>query len=79
MSAETKAAVDRAIRAHLADECDEEPWLLTDWYVICAPSDSSMERTNYLHIRSEAPTHIHMGLVHLAQRNLDEHLLDGDA
>lgn len=69
MSDVTRQAVEDAIRAHLADEYDE-PWLITHWYAIVAASDVDMERTNYVHVASDAPLHVSLGLVRIADNRL---------
>jgi hypothetical protein len=69
MSAETLRAVEDAITAHLAEEYDE-PWLVTHWYAIVAASDVNMDRTNYVHIAQDAPLHVSLGLVRIADNRL---------
>lgn len=67
MSAETRAALEAAIQAHITDECGDAR-ALTDW-VVCAgfvnldsPADRS--RHSYIHA-SEGPAHSVMGLVNM--------------
>lgn len=70
MSAETLAAVEAALTAHLADEYDEEPWLITHWYAVVAASDLNMERYNYVHLAADGPLHVSLGLITIAERRL---------
>lgn len=76
MSDATRQAIEDAITAHLADEYDE-PWLITHWYTIVAASDADMDRTNYVHIAHDAPLHISLGLVRIADNRLVA-LIEGD-
>lgn len=69
MSDTTLKAVEAAISAHVADECDE-PWLVTHWYAIACASDVAMDRTNYVHISPLAPLHSSLGLIRLADVRL---------
>jgi hypothetical protein len=70
MSDETFAAVEDAIRAHVADCADGAPRLLTDWYVITAAVGEEMAENHYLHVCSETAMHSLHGLVDLAHRRL---------
>lgn len=70
MSDETRQAVEVALLTHLLDECDEEAWLMTDWLCVIAARDVTLDRTNYLHVRSDSPFHIHLGLAEVARQNL---------
>lgn len=72
MSTETQRAVEEALLAHLQDECGEEPWLLTDWLTVVAARSADLEQTNYLHLRSDAPFHIHLGLVEVIKASLND-------
>lgn len=72
MSAETFAALEDAIRAHVADEAQGGHTLLTDWYLLTAAvSGSVMDSTDYLHICSDMPVHSSLGLVTIAFRRLN--------
>lgn len=70
MSDATKEAVEEAIRAHVADEADGEPRILTDWYVIAAAVGVDADETHFLHINSNAAWHVLLGLVHRAWRRM---------
>jgi hypothetical protein len=78
VSAETYAALEDAIRAHVADEAHDGHGLLTDWYLLTASvSGQTMDTTDYLHICSDMPTHSALGLVTIAFRRLN-HLSETD-
>lgn len=65
MSAETKAALDTALAAHIADEGDGA--FLTGYVLLAAavPSDGSMDSTRYLTAFAEnQPYHSAYGLAH---------------
>ncbi len=69
MSEETWAAVEEALRAHVADE---EPGVyLTDWLAVSASAiaDDS-DSTNYQHVRSDSAPHVLLGLAEIAQLRL---------
>jgi hypothetical protein len=70
MSVETWEAVENALRAHLADSDDSEPWLMTSWYAVCAATDGSMQRTSYFHVCSDQSIHMSLGLVEMARIRL---------
>jgi hypothetical protein len=78
VSAETKAALEAALRAHVADEQPDYP-LLAAYYAICASVGSDVNKTGYLHARSESAAYELMGLVNIAKLNLDgDYLKDDD-
>ena len=68
MSDETKAALEDALRAHVADESDYP--LTTDWYIIAASVGEDPWLTDYVHVCSDTPLHSLMGLVSIAKRRL---------
>ena len=76
MSAETKAALDKALAAHVADECDEG--MLTSY--LCQVEFTSMallddESTGYVRMVAEGQTlTTTLGLAHYAMRTLDGNL-----
>jgi hypothetical protein len=76
VSAETKAALDDAIRAHVADEGDGELRLMTDYYLVTAAISEDTSVTNYLHVSSDSGTHVLIGLVHIGARRLNAHFDD---
>lgn len=78
MSEATKQAVEQALIAHLNDEFDEEPWLITQWYAIVAASNQSMDITNYVHVASEGPLHVSLGLIRIADNRLVKLMEVGD-
>lgn len=64
MSAETRDAIDAAIRAHAADEWDDES-LVTDWTIVAAtvgatPSDNG---TGMISSREAMPAYVVKGLL----------------
>ena len=75
MSAETKAALDTALAAHIADECKGA--LLTSY--VCQTEFTSMElideeMTGYQRMIAEGQTlTTTLGLMHYGQRMLDEY------
>lgn len=72
MSAQTYAALEDAIRAHVADEAHEGHTLLTDWYLLTAAVSGEVGTTDYLHICSDSPLHATLGLVTIAVRRLNQ-------
>lgn len=62
MSAETYAAVEEAIAAHLSEEHGTQ-LLLTDWYIVAASVGEEVDRTLYTHICSSSPEHSLEGLL----------------
>jgi len=65
MSDATLEAVHAAIAAHVADECDDEVLLLTDWQAtVAAAIASDPSRTMYLNVGMDAPYHHRLGLIH---------------
>lgn len=72
MSAETYAALEDAIRAHVADEAHDGHTLLTDWYLLTAGVAPEIGTTDYLHICSDMPLHSALGLVTVAFRRLNQ-------
>lgn len=70
MSDATRAALEQAIRDHVADEADGETRLVTDWYLITAAVSEEVNVTNYLHVLSDSPTHVHIGLTFIAHRRM---------
>lgn len=77
MSAETWTAVEDAISAHIADESDTGPRLLTDWYLISASVGGDGETTYYQHATSESSQHVLAGLSLVAYRRMLRYL-DGN-
>lgn len=69
MSAETYAALEEAIRAHVADENTDWP-ILTDWVLLTASAGSDALLTGYTDACSESPTHALEGLLHRGLRRL---------
>lgn len=77
MSEETKVAVEGAIRAHLADEC--EGAFLTDWVVFTAGAiPEYSDRTRYMAEYSDSPMHTLMGLSNMMRLNLEEQVTGDD-
>ena len=71
MSAQTYAALEDAIRAHVADEAHDGHTLLTDWYLLTAAVSIEAGTTDYLHTCSDSPIHAALGLVTIAFRRLN--------
>lgn len=71
MSESTFAALEDAIRAHVADEGHVQNTILTDWYLMTAAACIDIGTTDYLHICSDSPLHTTLGLVTLAFRRLN--------
>jgi hypothetical protein len=69
MSDETYAALEDALRAHVADETDEN-CVATDWYIVTAAQELTEQSTRYLHIGSSSPWHTLFGLISAAKRQL---------
>ena len=67
MSEKTLAAVDDAIRAHIADE---EEATVTGWLVTCAYVDADSFENNTTGLRSVLPNgqpfHVSVGLAHVS-------------
>jgi len=80
MSADTKAALDAAMAAHVADESDESDGAILTGYV-CQTSFTSMslldeEMTGYQRLTMEGQNlTTTIGLMHYGQRMLDQHLI----
>jgi hypothetical protein len=70
VSEQTKAALEEAIRAHVADEAEGEPRVVTEWYVVTAAVGVEAHETHYLHVVSEASWHALLGLVHRAWKRM---------
>lgn len=70
MSSDTAAAIEDAIRAHIADEA-EDPIYLTDWYVVTACAGTDQYSTSYWHVSSNMPPHTSLGLISRALRRLN--------
>lgn len=65
MSDATLDAVHQAIAAHIADECDDEVLLLTDWQsTVAAAIASDPTKTMYFNVGMDAPYHHRLGLIH---------------
>lgn len=65
MSEVTLQAVHDAIAAHVTDECEGQPVLLTDWQATAAAAlADDMHSTMYLNLASNAPYHHRLGLMH---------------
>ena len=79
MSAETKAALDAAMAAHVADESDEADGAILTGYV-CQTQFTSMslideEMTGYQRIIQEGQNlTTTLGLMHYGQRALDQYV-----
>lgn len=75
MSAETRAALEAALAAHIADRCDGA--IVTDWALIAANSsldDLGTGRTSYfVEANENQPVHVMTGLFRYAS----EHVLYG--
>jgi len=71
VSAQTYAALEDAIRAHVADEGHDGHTLLTDWYLLTAGVSGEVGTTDYLHVCSDSPLHSALGLVTVAFRRLN--------
>lgn len=71
MSAQTKAAMDAAMAAHLADEM--EGVILTNWYVVLCGSimDRPDENSYWYDNADHQPMDRSVGLVKMADRYLD--------
>lgn len=67
VSAETYAALEAAIRAHVADSNAEWP-ILTDWVLLTASAGNDALLTGYTDACSESPTHALEGLLHRGLR-----------
>lgn len=76
VSETTRAAIEQAIQAHIADEADGELRMLTDWYVITAAVSEDVDVTNYLHVVSHSPSHSLAGLTQIAWRRMKNHVDD---
>lgn len=70
MSEATKAAIDEAIRAHVAEEAAGELRVVTEWYVVIAAQGADPDETHYLHVATDTPWHALLGLVHRAWRRM---------
>lgn len=71
MSAETRAAVEDAIRAHVADESDD-PRVVVDWVVLTSDSGADMDSTGYYYAcRDGMPWHSLTGLLSHFLRRLE--------
>lgn len=70
MSAETKAALAAAIRAHVVDETGESDLIITSYAAVSVgilPVDFGEGRARYdLHFPAGAPFHDTLGLLHWA-------------
>ncbi|MFE4229146.1 hypothetical protein ACFRJ8_14800 [Arthrobacter sp. NPDC056886] len=65
MSDATLRTIHEAIAKHIADECDDEVLLLTDWNAtVAAAIASDPSQTLYLNIGADAPYHHRLGLIH---------------
>ena len=80
MSAETKAALDAAMAAHVADESEEAEGVILTGYV-CQTQFTSMslideEMTGYQRIIQEGQNlTTTLGLMHYGQRMLDQYVI----
>ena len=74
MSAETKAALDAAIAAHVADETPES--LVTGYALIVSNAtveDFDQERTRYFcEYAEQQPFHVALGLIHRHRMILEQ-------
>lgn len=78
MSAETYAALEAAIAAHVADHQPNFP-MVTDWYLITAGVGDQHGQTGYLHVSSEPmPTHVMFGLVGVAHDRVHREAIQDD-
>lgn len=65
MSDATIQAVHDAIAAHIADECDDEILLLTDWQAtVAAAIADDPTKTMYFNVGHNSPYHHRLGLIH---------------
>lgn len=69
MSAETYAALEDAIRAHVADSNPEWP-VLTDWVLLAASAGNDALLTGYTDACSESSSHALEGLLHRGLRRI---------
>jgi len=80
MSAETKAALDDAIRAHIADECDGKTvmhWVI-GVYSVAATDFGTGAGSYYRDVADNQPHHVTDGLLHAVQRITDDIWDDGE-
>lgn len=72
MSEETRAALEEALRAHVAsDEGGNGHTLLTGWYVLTAAvSAHDPDTTDYRYACSDQPAHSALGLLYIGLRRL---------
>lgn len=71
MSKETRETVEAAIRAHIADECEDGPRLVTDWVVLVAHVGANPDTTGYFYEPSAMPWHTLTGLVRYFLRRFE--------
>ena len=65
MSDATIRAVHEAIAAHVADECEGEAVLLTDWQMtVAAAIANDPNLTMYFNVGHNSPYHHRLGLMH---------------
>lgn len=79
MSAETKAAVEVALAAHLADQMDSE--VMTGyWVVLCGVKlEGRSDMTGYYHMGPDSqPFHTSMGLIEMTRSFLRRDADEGD-
>jgi hypothetical protein len=76
VSAETKAALDAAIAAHVADESEQPGTIVTGYALIASHAtteDFDAERTGYLaEYADRQPFHVGLGLVHRHRLMLEQ-------
>ena len=76
MSAETKAALEAALAAHIADQCNGD--LVTDWALVAATSTLDAIGTGatryFIEANTNQPVHVMAGLFRYA----GEHVIWGD-
>lgn len=79
MSADTRAAVDAAIRAHAADEWDGDS-LVTDWVIVAATAapDPTDNGTGMISSREAMPAYIVKGLLVDALDDIRDGYFDSD-
>ena len=72
MSAETKTALEAALAAHIADQCDGD--LVTDWALVAATSTMENIGTGitryFIEANTNQPVHVMAGLFRYASEHV---------
>ena len=78
MSAETKAALEEAITAHLADEMDGS--MMTGYELVIAgwPPEKPNHTTYYYETPDDQPFHVSIGLIKMAGWRLEQRYMGPD-